>query len=215
VLATACGPGLAAVLRASGAQVVGRVGESVSAVELLDAVRRAPGAVVVLPDDPRTLAVAQAAGSAAAAEGLDVAALPTRAPVQALAALAVHDPGVARSQDLVRMTAAAAATRHGALTTAEGDALTSAGWCRAGQALGLVEGDVVEVGDDPAQVALSVAWRMLAAGGELLTLVWGAAPGAEQLAGSVTAAVRGRRRDVEVSVVDGGQSGHALLLGVE
>ena len=215
LLATASGPGLAAVLTEGGARLVGRLGRPVTAAELLAALRAVTGAAVVLPDGASALALAQAAAAAAGAEGRDVAVLPTRSPVQALAALAVHDPLAARAQDLVRMAAAAAATRHGAVTTADVDALTSAGWCRAGQVLGLVEDDVVEVGDHAPAVALSVVARMLAAGGELLTLVWGAAPGSRELADAVSVTVRRERRDVEVSVVDGGQRAHALLLGVE
>ncbi len=215
LLATASGPGLAAVLTGGGARLVGRLGRPVTAAELLTALRAVAGAAVVLPDAAPALALAQAAAAAAGAEGREVAVLPTRSPVQALAALAVHEPLAARAQDLVRMASAAAATRYGAVTTADVDALTSAGWCRAGQVLGLVEDDVVEVGDDAPEVALSVATRMLAAGGELLTLVWGAAPGSRDLADAVSVTVRRERRDVEVSVVDGGQAAHALLLGVE
>lgn len=215
LLATASGPGLAAMLTGGGARLVGRLGRAVTAAELLTALRSVTGAAVVLPDGASALALAQAAAAAAGAEGRDVAVLPIRSPVQALAALAVHDPWAARAQDLVRMATAAAATRHGAVTTADVDALTSAGWCRAGQVLGLIEDDVVEVGDDAPAVALSVAARMLAAGGELLTLVWGAAPGSRELAATVSVTVRRERKDVEVSVVDGGQRAHALLLGVE
>ncbi len=75
-----------------------------------------------------------------------MAVLPTRAAVQGLAALAVHDPQSPLSQNLVRMSAAAAATRHGAVTVAAREALTSAGWCRPGDALGLIDGDVAVIG---------------------------------------------------------------------
>jgi len=215
VLATARGAGLTAVLQAHGAQVVKPVGRASSA-ELLEVMRAAHAdSLVVLPDDVDALAAAQAAASAARQEGLRVAVLPTRAAVQVLAAIAVHDPTGPRGEDLVRMSAAAAATRHGAVTVVDADALTPAGWCRPGQVLGLVDADVVEVGDDLVEVALLVATRMLASGGELLTLVAGEAPGSKALAESVSARVRGVRRDVEVFVVDGGQPVHPLLLGVE
>ena len=215
VLATARGTGLSAVLQAHGAHVVRPAGRASSA-ELLEAMLAAHAdSVVVLPDDADTLAAAQAAAVAARQEGLRVAVLPTRAAVQVLAAIAVHDPAGPRVEDLVRMSAAAAATRHGAISTAEADALTSAGWCRAGQVLGLVDADVVEVGDDVVEVAVAVATRMLAAGGELLTLVTGEAPGAKAVAESVSARMRRERPDVEVCVVDGGQPAHPLLLGVE
>lgn len=214
VLATASGAGLATLLEAHGAQVVRPVGRTVSTLELLSAVRAADAdSVVLLPDDPGALASAEAAAVAARQEGLQVTVLPIRAAVQALAAIAVHDPTGPRSVDLVQMAAAAAATRHGVVTNA--DATTPAGSWHTGQAIGLIGADVVEVGEDLAEVAAALALRMLAAGGELLTLVSGDADGSMALATDVSRRVRVARGDVEVSVVDGGQKTYPLLLGVE
>ncbi len=217
VVAGAAGPGLAQVFRDCGATVVHSApGKRASTGELLEAVRAAnAAAVVLLPNDPDTMAAARAAATAALDEGISVAVLPTRAAVQGLAAVAVHDPHSPLSEDLVRMSAAAAATRYGAVTVAAREALTSAGWCRPGDALGMLDGDVVLVGPDLHEVATGLATRMLASGGELLTLVTGADPQASALAEAVTGAVRDQRRDVEVTVVDGGQDSYPLLLGVE
>jgi len=210
VLATASGPGLVAALRAGGAAVVG---DRPSRDELLTAVRDAGAElVVVLPSDPVTLARCRTAAARAHAEGQEVVVLATWSDVQVLAAIAVHDPTGPRAPDLARMAAVVAGTRLGWVSTADAAAV---GWCRAGQMLGLAEGDLVAVGDDPERVALSVASRMLSTGGELLTLVWGAAPGAQGLASAVTRDARAAGREVEVCVVDGGQRGHALLLGLE
>ena len=49
-----------------------------------------------------------------------------------------------------------------------------AGPCRAGDVLGLVEGDVVLIGEDLPAVAAELLDRMLGGGGELVTLVTGA-----------------------------------------
>ena len=112
------------------------------------------------------------------------------------------------------MSNAAGHARHGAVTVAEGAAMTMAGRCRAGDVLGVVMGDFVEIGDSVADVAWAVVERLLTPGGELLTLV----PGAEvddglpeQLAERVRAAWPG----VDVEVVDGGQARYPLLLGLE
>ncbi|GAA4345254.1 DAK2 domain-containing protein [Angustibacter luteus] len=217
VVAGAAGPGLARLFEECGATVVhSGPGRRASTAELLDAVRAAGApSVVLLPNDPDTLAAANAAASAARDEGVQVAVLPTRAAVQGLAAIAVHDPSGSAGEDLVRMAAAAAATRHGGVTVATRDALTSAGWCRVGDGLGLVDGDVVEVGADLAQVARAVLSRLLSAGGELLTVVTGNDPTSSRLAQAVVDEVRATRRDIEVSVVDGGQQGYPLLLGLE
>ncbi|HEX3004987.1 MAG TPA: DAK2 domain-containing protein [Angustibacter sp.] len=217
VVATAAGSGLAAVLEEAGAVVVPSApGRRPSTTELLDAVRATHAqAVILLPNDGDTLAAAGAAAAAARDEGVHVAVLPTRAAVQGLAALAVHDPRSPLSQNLVRMSAAAAATRHGAVTVAAGEALTSAGWCRPGDALGLIDGDVAVIGTQLPDVAADVVTRMLTGGGELLTVVTGDSEDAAELAEAVVGRVRAHRLDVEVNVVAGGQPGYPLLLGVE
>ena len=217
VVATAAGSGLAALLEQAGAVVVPSApGRRASTGELLAAVRATHArSVVLLPNDPDTHAAAGAAAAAARDEGIQVAVLPTRAAVQGLAALAVHDPFSPLSQDLVRMSAAAAATRHGAVTVAAREALTSAGWCQAGDVLGVVDGDVAVIGKALADVAAEVVQRLLAGGGELLTVVTGDDPDAGVLADAVAAQVRSSRLDVEVNVVDGGQATYPLLLGLE
>jgi DAK2 domain fusion protein YloV len=216
LVAWATGPGLAALFEQAGAVVVHQVpGCRPSTGELLDAVHRANAeAVVVLPNDPDTLSVARAAAEAARQAGLRVRVLPTQAQVHGLAAAAVHDPGRPEDDDLVRMSAAAGATRDGAITLATRDAITSAGVCRAGDVLGIVQGDVVIVGQDLATVAAEVVTRMLSGGGELVTLVTG--DGADdRLAVAVCEAVRRARIDVEISVLAGGQPRYPLLIGVE
>lgn len=217
VVAGAAGPGLARIFEQSGAVVVRSApGRRASTGQLLDAVRGARAdAVVVLPNDPDTLSAARAAATAARDEGVQVAVLPTRAAVQGLAAIAVHDRNSPLPEDLVRMSAAAAATRHGAVTVAVREALTSAGWCRVGDVLGILDGDVVVVGADLREVAHGVATRLVSAGGELMTLVTGADVQAKALADAVADAVRSGRRDLEVTVVEGGQDGYPLLLGLE
>jgi dihydroxyacetone kinase-like predicted kinase len=92
--------------------------------------------------------------------------------------------------------------------------MTMAGPCREGDALGVVGGDFAIVGQDLTATACGVVDRMLAAGGELVTLLVGAhAP--DGLAQEVVAHVRATRRDVDTVVYDGGQPRYPLLIGVE
>jgi dihydroxyacetone kinase-like predicted kinase len=143
-----------------------------------------------------------------------VAVIPTRASVQALAALAVHDPERRFEEDVLAMTAAAGHCRHGGVTVASREAVTMAGVCRAGDVLGIVEGDFVLIGAQLTPVACAVVDRMLGSGGELVTLVLGAdaEPG---LANAVVAHLRRTRPEVDTVVYDGGQPRYPLLLGVE
>ena len=72
------------------------------------------------------------------------------------------------------MTATARHARHGAVTIAARQAMTMAGPCEPGDVLGVIEGDFAVVGDDLYDVATDVLGRLLAGGGELVTLVAGA-----------------------------------------
>jgi dihydroxyacetone kinase-like predicted kinase len=216
LVACAAGPGLARIFEDAGAIVVQTPpGRRPSTAEILTAVREtgAP-AVVVLPNDSATIAVAGAAAAAVAGEGIRVSVLPTRAQVQGLAAAAVHDPGRAPDADVVQMSTAAGAARDGAVTIAAREAITSAGLCHPGDALGVVQGDFAIVGSDLAQVAIEVVDRLLTSGGELVTLVRGS-DADDALVGAVTGHLHRTRGDVEVCVLDGGQERYPLLLGVE
>jgi DAK2 domain fusion protein YloV len=216
VVAVAPGEGLAALFRQAGAEVVlGGPSSNPSTVELLEAVRRAGTAeVVLLPNDANSTGVASAAAAAARDEGWSVAVVPTRSALQGLAALAVADPSRSFTDDVASMAEAAGSTRWGEVTVAVREAVTMAGVCRPGDVLGLIEGDVVLLGDDVEQVGGELLHRMLLGGGELVTLVTGQdlPEGAgDRLAEQVERA----HPAVEVVQYSGGQPHYPLLLGVE
>ncbi|MEU7241481.1 DAK2 domain-containing protein [Streptomyces sparsogenes] len=210
------GEGLAALCAEAGATVVtARPGEPPAAGELAQAVRRARAPeVVLLPNDADLRHTAAAAAAQARAEGVRVAVIPTRSPVQGLAALAVHEPGRSFDEDVVAMTSAAGATRYAELAVAERQAWTMAGVCQAGDMLGLIDGDVAVIGDGLAGTAQTVLDRMLAAGGELVTLVLGAdVPG--DVAERLERHVREGHFAVDTVVYHGGQPGVPLIIGIE
>lgn len=143
-----------------------------------------------------------------------MALIPTRSAVQGIAALAVHEPERRFDEDVVAMTSAAGATRYAEVTVAERQSWTMAGICQAGDVLGLVDGDVAVIGQDVTDTALAVVDRMLAAGGELVTLVVGdGAP--ESVAERLEARVREGYLAVDTVVHHGGRQGSVLLIGVE
>jgi dihydroxyacetone kinase-like predicted kinase len=143
-----------------------------------------------------------------------VTVIPTRAQVHGLAAAAVHDPGRGFDDDVVAMSAAAGSARDGAVTVAARDGLTTAGPCKVGDVLGVVDGDFAVIGDDLERVAAEVVDRLLSGGGELVTLVVGAG-GHDGLAQDVAVHARRGHRPIEVQVLDGGQPRYPLLIGVE
>ncbi|WP_369199883.1 DAK2 domain-containing protein [Streptomyces sp. PU-14G] len=214
VVAVVPGEGLAALCRDAGARAL-PAPEAAHEDALLAAVRATgAGEVALLPNGGELHTVAARAADAARAEGIRCAVIPTRAAVQGLAALAVHQPDRRFDEDVVTMTSAAGATRYGEVTLATRQAWTSAGVCQAGDVLGLVEGDVALIGDGTTQVAKDVLARMLAPGGELVTLVLGAhAP--RGLATELEAYVRAGHLAVDTVVYEGRQHDASLLIGVE
>ena len=216
VVSVVAGEGLAALFEAAGATVVaGGPGRRASTAELLTGLRQARARdLVVLPNDADSLAVAEAAAAKARDEGLRVAVIPTRASVQAIAALAVHDESRRFEDDVVAMTAAAGHCRHGGVTVAARAAVTMGGVCKPGDVLGIVDGDFAVIGDDLVEVAGTVLDRMLGSGGELVTLVRGADADAG-LAEAVARRVRSARPEVDAVIYEGGQARYPLLIGVE
>nr|WP_269329640.1 DAK2 domain-containing protein [Kineosporia babensis] len=216
LVACAAGPGLSDLFESTGAVVVaGGPGRRPSTAAILAAIHRTQATeVAVLPNDADTLSVARIAAASARSEGIRVTVVPTRAQVQGLAAAAVHDPDRRFDDDVVSMSAAAGAARDGAVTVAVRNGLTSAGECRIGDALGVLDGDFVVIGSGLETVAIDVLHRLLASGGELVTIVVGAG-GHDSLARTVAAHARGLGRGLEVNVVDGGQPRYPLLIGVE
>jgi DAK2 domain fusion protein YloV len=208
----ASGSGLAEIFAGEGAIVVSgspSAGEIVAAIQATGA-----GRVVLVPTDPDVLAVAQAAAEQARATGVRVGVVPTKSPVQAMAAMAVRDDTRRFHDDIIAMAEAAGACRYAEVEVATREALTVVGRCEAGDILGLVEGDVNVIGKDLGETCGALLDRLLGGGGELVTLVLGAdaPPGlGEQLS------VRLHRAwpFAEVRVYHGGQPQHLLLVGVE
>ncbi|MFE2635764.1 DAK2 domain-containing protein [Streptomyces scopuliridis] len=216
VVAVVPGEGLAGLCAEAGATtVLARPGEPPASGELVEAIRRAHAReVVLLPNDAALRHTAAAAAEQARTEGVRVALIPTRAAVQGIAALAVHQPDRRFDEDVVAMTTAAGATRYAELAVAERQSWTMAGICQAGDVLGLIDGDVAVIGADLTATAEAVLSRMLAAGGELVTLVLGdEVPDA--LADRLEIYVRDGHLAVDTVVYRGGRQSVPLLIGVE
>jgi len=143
-----------------------------------------------------------------------IVVLPTLTPVQGLAALAVHDPDAGFDAAVAAMSAAAGHVRCGSVRVGLDATSTAAGPTRPGDLLGLVDNGVVAAGTSVEDVTAAVVARLLAGGGELVTAVLGAdAPAG--LDAALTRVLGRSQGVVEVQVLDGGQPGDLVLLGVE
>lgn len=216
VVACSAGPGITAVLEGAGATVVPSVpGARASAGQLLAAARATGAAcVIIVPGDRDTLMAAEVAAKSAAADGIEAYVVPAHTTVQGLAAVAVHDPSRPAQSNLMAMSSAASATRNGAVTVATKEALTWAGVCRPGDVLGVIDGDIAFLDTTVPNAAFEVLRRLLAGGGELVTLVLGADADADDV-DAITGWLASERPEVEVEIIEGGQPVYPVLLGVE
>jgi dihydroxyacetone kinase-like predicted kinase len=216
VVAAAAGEGLHELFASAGASTVsaspGHLASTDDLTRAIAATNRSE--VVVLPNHRELVPASRAAAHEMGEQGVRVAVIPTLAQVQGVAAMAVHQPEHSFDADVVAMTAAASHCRDGAVTVAAKRAITTAGMCEPGDVLGIVGRDFVEIGDDPLAVAMAVLRRMLATGGELVTLVTGEdAP--DDLAEAIGTVVAAEQPAVDCVVHWGGQQRYLLLLGVE
>ncbi|TFV87521.1 DAK2 domain-containing protein [Blastococcus sp. CT_GayMR20] len=213
IVAVATSDGLAELFAGEGVRVVSGGPDDVTEDRILDEIIAATAyEVVVLPNDAELTPVASRAAARGRDVGRDVGVVPTRSPVQGLAAIAVADPSRRFGDDVIAMAEAAAATRWAEITVAEQEALTSAGRCQPGDALGSAEGDVVVLGDDLGAVACELLDRLLSAGGEMATLVVGPD---EALGDTVCRHLATVHPTIEVIRYRGGPSGIPLQVGVE
>jgi DAK2 domain fusion protein YloV len=207
------GTPLTEVFRREGAVTV--PGPAPTVAEIQAAISRA-GAdeVVVLPNAKAIQETAAAAADQARAQGVRVGVVPTRSPVQALAALAVRDPARRFEDDLIAMAEAGGACRFAEVTIATWEAVTVAGVARPGDAVALVEGEVNVIGPELLATCRHLLDRLLGAGGELVTLITGAGAPAD-LGDLLREYVCQRWPFVEVQVLAGGQPTYPLVVGVE
>jgi uncharacterized protein len=203
VVAVADGEGLAALLRSGGARVLQQQGACGPAVPVLvEAIRQAGAQVAVIPGAERVAALAQAAATRLEDEGITVSVIPARFPLQGLAALAVHDPEREFGADVTAMTEAAAGMRYGSVIGPGPD----------GGFIGLDGEESRVAAAAQRDVAAMLVTRLLARGGELVTLMEGA--GAEPgLARLVADEIAQTRPSVEVVCYRDGPV--PLLIGVE
>ena len=216
IVATAGAPGVADVLRECGAIVVEHAADAPpSAERLLAAIQDAgAGEIVLVADHPDILPLAEAVATTARADGLRAAVIPARSPVQAMAAVAVHEAGRGFDADVIAMSSASGSARHAEVVIATSEAITSAGRCKPGDILGVIDDDVAVIGTDMTAVARAITTRMLDAGGELVTVITGqGAP--RDLPARLIEHVRQERPEIDCQVYDGRQEDYPLLVGVE
>ena len=230
VLAVVDGDGAAELFAGEGACVLQPGPDAVdpatdiSAHQLVRAVVDTGAAqVMVLPNGYVAAEELVAGCTAAIGWGIDVVPIPTGSMVQGLAALAVHEPDRQAVDDGYNMARAAGAARHGSVRIATESALTWAGRCRPGDGLGIAGDEVLIVAADAAGAAIGLLDLLLAAGGELVTVLVGAGIEADDpdidafgdISDILERHVHDHHPGTELETYRTRHRGDALLIGVE
>ena len=216
IIGVAHGPGIVDLFQESDVvPVLAAPRAAPSTGEILAAITSEVAAeVIILPSDKNVRSSAEAAAAEAKKQGLRVAVVQTDSVVESLAAIAVHDPGLRFDDDVMAMSRAAGSMHYGAVTVSSKEAITTAGRCKPGDILGVVSGDILEIGETVAGVAEATLERLMGIGGELVTIVTGVDATAQDVA-----AVEGRLLSeypgVEVVIYEGGQPFWPMIFGVE
>ncbi|HYZ38542.1 MAG TPA: DAK2 domain-containing protein [Pseudonocardiaceae bacterium] len=202
VLVLAGGAGVAHLCRREGALTA----PATSSVADLSAVIAATGdRHLTILTEPFGVGVAETAAAQARDDGQDVVVVVAASAVQLLAAVAVHDGARHPEQDRAAMTDAATAIRCGELTRVRDG---SCGF------LGILGGQVVANHHDLLAATRELVARLLAPGGELVTVLVGrdAPEGATR---ALTEQLPAAHPKVEVMVYAGDVPERVLVVGVE
>ena len=217
VVAVIAGDGFRHVFKSLGVAHIVNGGQTMnpSTEELLGAILRLPtDRVIILPNNKNIVLTAQQAAEMARVQGFDVRVVPTVTVPQGINALLALNP----QGDLDAVAEAMDTRRHdistAEVTTATRSVEIDGVVAKAGQIIGLIDGDLVHAGDDLDSVVIELAEQMQVGERELITLYYGNGVSAEQ-AEALAGQLRARYTDQEVEVILGGQPHYHYILSAE
>jgi uncharacterized protein len=214
VVAVAAGEGLAQVFRDLGAAGVVAGGQTMnpSIEELVHGITHTGVTkVILLPNNPNVLLTAQQA------QGLvesNVKVVPTGTVCEGVAAIVAFNPEAGLDVNLAAMAQAAERVHTIELTRAVRSTRINGLKVKEGQAIGLLNGVLVQAGSDPSEVALKVLAHVGAGNHEIVTVYFGDGATVEE-AKSLAESIGERWPELQVEVVHGGQPHYPFIISVE
>ncbi len=214
VVTVAAGEGLARVFTDLGAAMVVPGGQSMnpSIEELVHGVAATGySRVILLPNNPNVVMTAQ---QAQALSRVEMRVVPTRTVCEGVAAMIAFNPESDLEGNLTAMSEALCLVQSVELTRAVRSTRVNGLNIEEGQAIGLLNGTLVEAGDSLAGVALRTMERAGVAEREVVTIYCGEGVSLEE-GQQVARSVQQRWPEVQVEVVDGGQPHYPYIISVE
>ena len=213
VVATSRGTGNRELFESMGAVVVeGGQGANPSAEELARAVEAAGAEdVILLPNNKNVVPTAERVGEFIEAR---THVVPTTSIACGLAAMVGYDPEGEPDKVIEEMCEILQGLRCAEVTQAVRDARVGGREVREGTYVGLLDGELLVVGEGVEDTALELVGRMLEEGADIVTLLRGEELG-EADAERIAEAIRRSDADLLVEVKDGGQPLYLLQMVAE
>ncbi|MGI6576251.1 MAG: DAK2 domain-containing protein [bacterium] len=214
IIAVAVGEGMKAILASLGVEKVVEGGQTMnpSTEDIVRSIKECRfEQVIVLPNNKNVILAAKQAQEIVERE---VVVIPTKSITQGIAALVAYNPLSSLAENAREMTATLGMVQTGEVTYAIRDSRYNGQEIKAGNILGLLDGELVEVGQEPAEIVITLLEQMVKAESEIITLYYGkdiTSAAAEQLVQEVQAAYP----HCEVEVYDGGQPLYYYIIAVE
>ncbi|MBN1286019.1 MAG: DAK2 domain-containing protein [Anaerolineae bacterium] len=217
VIAVVSGSGLTKVFQSLGVADLVPGGQSMnpSTEELLTAVRGVPtDRIVLLPNNKNILLAARQAAQMAAEEDIDVRVVPTVTLPQGISALMAFQPDGDLDEVAQAMSEAKDMVTTAEITNAIRSVEIDGVAVQEGQIIGLIDGTLIEAGDDLDTLVLDLLQQMKVTDYELITLYYGNGVSSEQ-AQALADSLRARFAEQEVEVIHGGQPHYHYILSTE
>jgi DAK2 domain fusion protein YloV len=214
VVVVSPGSGLSRIFASLGAAAVVEGGQTMnpSTQELLNAFETLPtDQVIILPNNKNIVMTANQAREVTV-KNLEV--VPSKSIAEGLAAMLVHDPNGGLTAVAARMRAALTTVKTGEITVATRACLIDGVSADAGQAIGLLDGRLVNAADTVEQAVLDLLKTAKAEEHELITMIHGEELTAAQ-ANRIADVVREAYPRLEVELQDGGQPHYQFILSIE
>jgi DAK2 domain fusion protein YloV len=214
VIAVALGEGITAILESLGVERVIDGGQTMnpSTEELVRSIENSRyNKVILLPNNKNVILAAQQARDLTKKEVLVV---PSKSIPQGIAALLAFDPEADLETNGQEMTAAIEEVKTGEVTYAVRDSSFNGQKIQAGDILGLIDGELSVLGQEPEEVVLKLLEQLVEDDGEILTIYYGegvSSAAAQELAARVSDAYP----QCEVEVYEGGQPLYYYIVAVE
>ena len=184
-----------------------------STEELLDAILRVPAEIVyVLPNNKNIILAAKQA--ATLAQGRRTVILESRSVPQGIAAFLAFSPDEDEKTNTEAMEEAMSRIRTVSVTFAARDSFAGGLNIKKGQCMGMEDGKITVVADDPNDAAFRTVKRVAKRSTSVITVYYGDSVTSEKAA-ALTDAISARYSSAEVVSVNGGQPVYHYLISVE